>query len=97
MAAATVKPPEASALPRDPVKVLFTQPIAINGEVFTFVDVIKDKATLVAMPHGVMIDTGNKPSKRGKSFFVPYANILALQYTVPGVLPQGTTLTVPVP
>ena len=92
-----VKPPEASALPTDPVKVLFTQPIAINGEVFTFVDCAKDKATIVAMPYGVMVNTGNKPSKRGKSFFVPYGNVLALQYTVPGVLPQGPNLTSLVP
>jgi hypothetical protein len=87
--------PTAEAAPTI-TRILTALPIALNGEVYTFVDVAKHEATMLAVDRGIEVRTKSKPSKQGRFFLVPWSNVLAVCYPPPaGVLrldPYGKPL-----
>jgi hypothetical protein len=75
--------PTAEAARPTITRILTALPIALNGEVYTFVDMAKHEATMEHNSLGVLVTTKSKPSKQGRFFLVPWSNVLAVCYPPP--------------
>ncbi len=80
--------PAASADPTI-IRILTALPVALNGEVYTFVDVAKHNATMAIETYGVRVKTKSMPSKQGRDFLVPWSNVTGILYPPPPPLDRN--------
>jgi hypothetical protein len=75
-----VYPEAPSTDPKHITKVLFQTPVSLPGVVWTFIDEMRDQATITEVAAGVFVACRGGAQKPARSLLIPWSNIAAVCY-----------------